>query len=312
MNKKLWVIAAMATALTACSNNDEIENERVEAQVTAGVGVTTRMSGTTWEADDVIGVYVTGVTGTTEGFISKMESIYRNAKYVLSRGANSGNATFTAEESDKIYFQDSNETVTFSAYYPYQNIPWNISIDTKNYNTAGGQKKIDFLHATGATASKSSPAISFTGDHEFHHVMSRLMLNIKCSTVDGFESTSLPADARVTLSGLVHEGTLDFHFNNIGVPQLKAGAAAVADWDVTSSFGSLILLPQDLSAAPLTIAITVNGQTYKNSTSICPRMEPGTAYSYNITLRKTGMTISGCTISDWRQSNGGDGDATLR
>jgi hypothetical protein len=308
--KKFLLFAAVAASLAACTSDDTtVADDRVEAQITAGVGSGTRASDTTWGANDVIGVYVTGVEGTSAGATSTMASLYTNAKYTIASGANTQSASFAADAGNKIYFQDSNETVTFAAYYPYQADASAITIDTRSNNTAAAQPDIDLLYASGAKASKAAPAVSFTGDNEFRHVMSRLALTIKLGT--GFSSESLPADATVKLSGLVHEGTFSLTGENAGKALPKADAEAVADWDVTASYGSLILLPQDLSEAPLTVAITVDGQTFSNSTNICPNMKPGTSYSYGITVNMSGLAITGSTISKWDPVEGDDGEATL-
>jgi hypothetical protein len=308
--KRLLYLAAFAATLTACTNDDSSVSDRVEAKITAGVGVNTRASETTWEAGDAIGVYVTGVTGTTEGTTSTMASLYTNAKYTISSGANTSSATFSADAADKIYFQDSQETVTFAAYCPYQSDATAVTVNTQTGNaSADAQREIDLLYASGAQASKKSPAINFTGDNEFRHVMSRLELTVKLGT--GFDSETLPTGATVKLSGLVHEGTLVLTGENAGSVTHDASAKAVSDWDVTSSLSSLILVPQDLSKTPLTVAITVDGQTYSNSTSINPSMQPGTSYSYSITVNRNGLTVSGSTISPWVSVAGDNGEATL-
>lgn len=308
--KRLLYLAAIAATLTACTNDDAPVSSLVEAKVTAGVGVSTRASETTWDAGDAIGVYVTAVSGTSEGNTSTMASLYTNAKYTIASGANTSSATFAAESADKIFFQDSQETVTFAAYYPYQSDASAISVDTQTGNaSATAQKSIDLLYASGAQASKSTPAINFTGTNEFRHVMSRLELTVKLGT--GFSSETLPADATVKLSGLVHEGTLALTGGNAGSVVHDSAAKAVSDWDVTSAYSSLILVPQNLSQSPLTVAITVGGQTYTNSSSINPDMQPGTSYSYSITVNMSGLSISGSTISPWDKVTGNDGEATL-
>jgi hypothetical protein len=300
----------LIAAFTACSNDDNTAtDERVEAKITAGVGELTRATGATWEEGDVIGVYVTDVTGTTEGYQSTMASLYKNVKYTLASGANTGTATFSAASADRIFFQDNNETVTFAAYGPYQADASSITIDTEKNNTADTQKSIDLIYASGAKASKASPEIAFKGENEFRHVMSKLILNIKLGT--GFSSETLPSDAKIELSGLIHKGTFSLTGDNAGKAVPDSSATAVANWDVTSSYGSLILLPQDLSKTPLTIAITINGQTYKNSVSITPNMQPGTSYSYNISVALTGISVTGSTIAEWESGTGGDGKATL-
>ena len=93
------------------------------------------------------------------------------------------------------------------------------------------------------------------------------------------------------------------------------------NWDIsgckytdaaTTRTYSLILLPQELSSNPLDVAVTINGQTYRNNTTINQDLEPGNSYTYTITVKKTGLVVSGCTITGWTDNGTtGDGDAVM-
>ena len=72
----------------------------------------------------------------------------------------------------------------------------------------------------------------------------------------------------------------------------------------------MILYPQTLDGA-LTFSATIAGQTYTNTDAIQPALAAGTSYTYTITMRKTGLTVSGCTIAPWNTGAGGNGDATM-
>jgi hypothetical protein len=309
--RKTMLYAALAVAtLCGCSTSevDDAAEERVEAQILAGVNQGTRATGAIWEADDAIGVLV---TGSSLGAESTLTALYPNQSYTLSSGANSANGQFAATSTaDKIYFQSDSEVATFAAYYPYaKDADGSVAVSTLKNQTAEGQKTIDLLYASGATASKKSPTVSFTGANEFQHVMSKLGLTITLGT--GFDDDTLPDDATVTLGGLIHEGALALTGADAGKVVAATGAEAVSDWDITSSYGELLLIPQDLSQSPLTLTITVGGQTFTNTTSLCPNLQPGTSYTYNITVTLSGMAVSGSTISDWTVGEGGEGNATL-
>jgi hypothetical protein len=311
MKRKLLITAVLSAALAACSS-DSIEdttthNEnygKVAAQVVAGVGNMTRMSGTTWEAGDSIGVFAIGSDQAT----TDMTELYTNAKYTFANGSDTSLGSFTAESKDAVYYNNNGEIVTFAAYYPYRADTKNFTIDTRD-NSAAGQRKIDILFASGAYGSSASPTLYFTGDREFHHVMSKLSFNIQCSTTDGFASAALPDDAKVYISGLVHDGAIDIYGD--AVPHIQDGVKSDYRWDVTDTYRSLIIIPQNLTTTPITIEVIVGGQTYRNNTSITPNMETGTSYTYTITLRKNALEVSGSTIAPWKEGNGGSGDALM-
>lgn len=319
---KFFMLAALALSATACSNDSENEyTGPVEAKITAGLaGAQTRAVGVNWNSDN-IGVKVTNATE------SNMSSLYCNVKY--STSSTGTTAEFTAATDEGIFFQNATETVTFAAYAPYQasaanNLPGTnndgtISVNTADNNTSDKQESIDFLYASGATASRSNPTVQFTGEHAFAHKMARLDLVLKVSTTDGFTADKVFDDANVVkLGGLKHEGK----FNVTSGAVTVTSSSATADWEITgckctddntenTRTYSLILLPQDVSSSALPLTITIDGQNYKNTTSISPNLQQGNVYTYTITVKKTGLVVSGCTITDWNNGGSGTGDAMM-
>ena len=329
------MIATVATAmLAACSNDEnEVNNGPVEARITAGIdGPATRAIDQNWVIGNTIGVMVTGVTGTTTGATSTMATLYKNVKYTVGSAGSSG--TFTAETGKGIFFQDASETVTFAAYSPYQTSTDAATLPGTNGTVTGGntqdqsttakQEVFDYLFASGATASRSSAKVEFkktdaSHDYQFKHKMSRLILVLNTSTSDGFTADQvLGATAVYKLSGLKHDGTFNV---KDGTATVSATGSAVSDWAITSNVHSddktantrtysMILYPQTLSSA-LTFSATIDGQTYTNNAAIQPALAAGTSYTYTITVKKTGLTVSGCTIDGWTSGTGGSGNATM-
>jgi len=310
--KQYLILAAAAMTLAACSNDDDC-SKKVAAQISAGLSAAnTRAVDAKWNADK-IGVSVTGGTS------------YTNQEYSTT-STGSTTADFTAV-GDGIFFQDT-QTCTFSAYAPYQSAGGTVDVNTKdNNNTSDKQESIDFLYAAGATASESSPEVSFTDntasggkDCSFHHKMARLQIVLQTSTADGFSASDIFNTEKVTLSRLKHTGTFD---TTTGTAAVSTSATAVEDWDITSCKHtdddestytrtySLILLPQDASQTKLPIKITINGNTYTNDSDIKPNLEAGYSYTYTITVKKTGLTVSGCTIAEWGDGGTNSGDATM-
>lgn len=358
MKAKYLMIATVATLLAACSNDEnEVNNGPVEARVTAGMGVETRAvndNPSSFVADDAIGVIVTKVeqpSGSDVATTSGMVDRYKNVKYTTENGG--ATATFAAGTGAGIFFQDATETVTFAAYYPYQTstnagtLPGTdgngvITVNTKDNNTVttdeNKQAKIDFLFASGATASKSSPTVEFKDNSstpggtncQFQHKMAQLKLVIVGSTQDGFtadEAKAVCGDASAyTLGGLKHDGTFTLAVSNdgtaTGTAKVSDGAQAVTDWNITGCAKTdnesqytrtytLILLPQDCSGSALTFGATIGGQKYTNNTSITPNLEAGNTYTYTITVKKKGLEVSGCTIKEWGNGGTGSGNAEM-
>ena len=299
-------MAAAALTFAACSNeNDIVENAPVAAQVNAGISdlALTRAAGTAWNEGDQIGVSTVG-EGNTK---------YPNVLYTIS-DASKGSFTSAAP----VYFQDTNP-VTFSAYYPYTadggTVEKTIAAADQE---ADAQKKIDYLFASGATANKDNPTVSFTKqgdkDYSFHHKMVKLDFTFKKGA-----DTDLKDMTDFTVGGLKLAGT----FNTTNGEAKVTDDAVATDLKIKETptesdtyYRSLILFPQAVEGKSFNISLTLGGQTYK-ATLLLPdgkaEFESGYKYAYTITVNKTALSVLQAEISDW--SNGGsnvDGNATLQ
>lgn len=190
---KYLFLGMVALAFAACNNEEVINDGPVAAQVSAGIeGVQTRAAGTNWDSNDQIGISCSGGKTT-----------YTNVLYTVS-DVSSGSFASDAP----IYFQDLKE-VTFSAYYPYAAAGGTIEKTiTATDQEAEAQKKIDYMFASGAKASKQNPSVKFTNegdtDARFTHRMSQLSF-----TFNQGADTDLTNMADFTISGLKMEGTFN-------------------------------------------------------------------------------------------------------
>ena len=98
MNMRFFIIAAAATLLAACTQENEVQNNPVEARITAGVsGPKTRAVDNGWNADR-IGVMVVDAPGTT----TTMGGKYKNVGYATtSTGTNADFTPMTAGSSSR-------------------------------------------------------------------------------------------------------------------------------------------------------------------------------------------------------------------
>ena len=312
MSKKLLTPALVALLLTACSSDNDTTvavNEPVAAEFTASIGAPTRAYDQTWEANDAIGIYGT----------SAAES-FTNVKY-----ATDGSNSFTAATAEKIYFQDNN-TVTFTAYYPWNDIATatTVSADTR---LQANQKTFDFLWAQ-AQGSKASRNVAFNFDHK----MAKVVLTVKSGSDVTYQEVK---DAILSLDGFLPAGSFDV---TTGVATADANTAASAyvfagnttannnapitldDVAETVTY-SLILFPQTFSAKlPFTATLTglqsfstaidfTAANADAGDATAANEWVAGRQYNISVTLNKTSITVDGCTINQWQQTNGGNFDA---
>ena len=295
MKTRLFTFAALALALAACTNDDEnLNDDSVAAVINAEISdaVSTRASGTAWAERDEIG-------------ISESRFGYTNVPYRWESGKFTPTGTI-------IFFQDDDPT-TFSAYYPYDADGGTLTATT-DATAQQNQPAIDFLYATGATASTHNPEVNFTDntdaggtDCSFHHCMSQITLTFKEGSGVDF-STIQPTD--YTLSGLMLTGSFD---TATGTAETD-DATAAQDLDMTLTNGALtssvILFPQ--TKASIGLSVYYNSQPYTATLTVPDgALKAGNNYTYTVTVRNKDLSVSSATISDWNPVNGGNVNADL-
>ena len=294
MKTRLLAFVALGFALIACTNDNEVmDNGPVAARINAEISnaVATRASGTTWNENDRIGL--TGI-GTQ----------YDNVPYIMNGG------TFK-EDGEPIYFHTTEEVV-FRAYYPYDENGKTLKATTDD-EAQKNQPKIDFLYATGATASTHNPTVNFTDgtkaggkDCSFHHCMSQITLTLVAG--DGVSFSAIQPESYM-LSGLVLTGSFD---TTTGIAKTDDGAqAANLDMPIGSQLtSSVILFPQTVTALPL--YVKYNGERYKATLNIPEgALQAGNNYTYTVKVRNRGIEVSQATIAAWNEIDGGEVGADL-
>ena len=318
MKAKIIFMATLAAAvLTACNNdeNNVIDTGSSQATFTAAIDgqVNTRAYDRTWEAGDAIGI--SGTSGSTT---------YTNVQYVTT----GGNGNFTVgTQGNEIYYQDDN-SVTFTAYYPWANLAADATTITADTRAQASQSDFDFLWSR-QTGSKASPNVQFL----FAHKMAKLVLTIQKGNDVSYQEVQ---DAVLSLGGFKNNGS----FNVTNGTATATGDNLTADWTFagnstetgynaplskddaaeTVSY-TLILFPQEFSS-PLPITATLTGmQSFSatldftaanvdaGDTDAKNEWVAGRQYNLSVTLHKTDITVDGCTIQGWDEANGGNVNA---
>ena len=293
MKTRLFTFAALALALAACTN-DNLNDGPVAAVINAEISdaVATRASGTAWAERDEIG-------------ISESRFGYTNVPYRWESGKFTPTGTI-------IFFQDDDPT-TFSAYYPYDADGGTLTATT-DATAQQNQPAIDFLYATGATASTHNPEVNFTDDTDaggtdcsFHHCMSQITLTFKEGSGVDF-STIQPTG--YTLSGLMLTGSFD---TTTGTAETDdATAAQNLDMKLTNGAltSSVILFPQ--TKASIGLSVYYNSQPYTATLTIPDgALKAGNNYTCTVTVRNKDLSIESAKITDWNPVTGGNVSADL-
>lgn len=308
-----FMLAALALSAAACSSDEVngLENSPVEAKITAGLaGAQGRASNTYWDSSDAIGVMVTNSTKSG----STMPQLYKNVRYYNSSGSSVQEAIFKTTTGNGIFFEDAEETVTFAAYYPYQSSDPNALPGAEGVISVS--RGVDFLYASGVTASKSSPIVAFFGENAFQHKMAKLIVVVKVSTADGFQSGDINSIGSVTLGGLKLRGTFNVTDGTTAVTTVNAEDCSL---NSESSNGesrtySKIFLPQEVTT-PLPLSFTIRGHEYTASLSISGnKLESGKVYTCTVTAKAKAnemTTIQTSTISDWTEGGSTSSEATM-
>ena len=297
-------IAAVALLFAACANEEDGigNNGPVAATVQADIvkNITRATTDDTWSKNDAIGVYATS-SGNTTG---------DNKKYVTTNG----DGTFEAADNNNTIYFKNNEETTFSAYYPYNKyltdgkMNWNIAEVEANQPC-----KADVLFASGATASKASPTVNFTdAEHRFKHCMSLVEFKIKPG--QGVKDNNYKFN-RLNMKGIFTSGKFDTRTGSVEAAGDRETLTRFFNNDVSfeseESF-AYIMLPQSLESNKMDIEIylLLNDSEVKYTTSITPttngQFEGGKKYTYNITVKNTGITIEKANIVPWGNGDSGN------
>lgn len=289
------LLAALAASLAACSSSsgdgsDSVPEEptMVAATFSANIKSVSRANGTSWDANDEIGI--------TAADNSEMSAKYRNVKFTTT-----GDGNFSG---GPVYYQNE-ASVTFNAYYPYSLVGGTISSSTTADNqTSVNQKKIDYLYAT-ATGKKSSPSVTMT----FTHRMSQIAI-----TFTQGDDVDLKDLTGYTISGLKMQG----EFNTDTGTATATGSAADLTMTVDGQSGTAFTAPAVIfypqTASTFDLSVTLGGQTFTQQgiTINNGELKAGNCQQYSITISRTGLEVSQSSISGWNGIDAGSGITALK
>lgn len=281
MKTKKWsMAAALALALVACGDENELAGDvqllDSPEEVSFSAGILSRASGSSWDAEDKVGISATG-GGTS----------YSNVQYqVAGAGAS---VAFNPVAEAICYTADA--TMSFTAYYPYTE-----TLD-KGFiykNTTETQEGVDFLWSgVNNRPYSEAPVVSFT----FRHQMA--LLEVQVTSDDDLSRQN------VVIGGLKHDGG----FNTATGEAKPKTEAKAQDWTVGTAVSgkkfefSGFIYPQDANE----LAVKIGEQEAKLSLGQ-NMFQAGYKYTVTATIDNgkisAQITINGNTIKGWEDAAG--------
>ena len=312
--KKYIFLASAVVALAACSSNEEFEQiGNCEIKLNSTLLVQTRaaqnIQSTAFDSGAEVAVFI------NEDSSSPSTSYTQPLQYNVE---DDGSLTTTNPQ----YFPQNGNGVKIYAVYPFE-VGQNVEVTetAAAFSVQSDQSSKDNYKASdlmvGETTSKPVYRTTDNVTLQFKHCLSKININIKVG--EGVDANDLDG-ARVTIYTKTNDATFDVQSGVITAvgSQGQAASPFVTVGDLTASGNgfegmSAIIIPQDISAGSHFISIATNNQTtYRynlpNTVNLIS-FEPGKAYTYNLTVRKSGLTLDNTNITDWDDGGSVDGDA---
>lgn len=269
--KSLLGIVLSLSILQSCQNDEtniiqnEVNNKGITFSSIIDDAQNSRAYDTSWEANDVIGVFM----------LANSNVLATNIPYVTSKGDG-----YFVSQNSPIYYPEVNSAVDFIAYYPYSktiSYHTNYLIDLSNQTK---QNAIDLMTAVNLT---NRQLTSPQGNLQFKHLLAKLVLNLKSTSGSSLKGI------KASISGLKVKGTADLSDGTITPSGEATTFSLFINEEATQA--EAILLPQALSGN-LKIKLELNGQSKEINTEISGSIEQGYKYIYNVNVNYQGGEIT--------------------
>ncbi len=307
----LLLAAAASLTLAACSKDGGQAADDQELRLsTANIISETRASSqslqlTQFDKNEKVDIFLAeDVSGTATASGGNVTEYIQPLSYTAD---GSGGLSIT----DAQYWPTSGNGLHIHGVYPsgaagasasYN--PTNISFSVKpDQSSDAGYKASDLMTGKPSNnpVTRTTSAVPLT----FTHLLTKV--NINLTEGDGFTSGGL-SNANVYIQNTKPTTTFDVRYTTLGSATGDAADITVC----TGTTGSAIIVPQTVNASTAFIKVAVGGGEYIYKLAAQTEFKQSNVYTYNITVNKTGLTVTS-TIASWTSSGSTtDGNATLQ
>lgn len=297
MKRILFFAAAMA-ALVSCQKNvtvtPENPSEAEKVKINLAVGVWTKVTDTSFEPEDEVGIYVVNYVDGAEGKLKTSGNHYDNVKHTY------GTSSWTPAED--MYWLDRSTKADFYCYYPYgtpgnvAEYPFSVKADQ---SAAENYKSSDFAWGKAAGIVPTSSTVQIATNH----IMSNMAIYVEPG--DGFTAeTFAAADVAVSVRNVKTGAVIDL---SNGAVTASGAETTVTPYKDGTCYRAIIV-PQTVAEGSALVVVTVNGTEYSLKKGFT--FVSGEQHKFVFKVNKTGSGVN-VGIGDWKtdgEDNGGSAE----
>lgn len=205
-------------------------------------------------------------------------------EYDVTASDADGYKTATLSSDTDPFWWTSREDITVSAWWPYGTTMPDVVVKA-DQSTKEGFEGSDFISAEAQTVQFDNPTLKFS------HRTARITVLLKPGT--GITSVT-GADVSVT-----------------GLSTDNGNPATIKTYAPGGDTYEALTAPQTVAKGEPFIRVELGGGAFYFRPKNDVVLEAGNRYTYTVRVNATGLTLEGCTIGDWADGGGENGEAGL-
>ncbi len=289
MRHRLFIPAATALliALAACTQDELADDNRLpEGEYPVVIRATGLSVEATPQAAPSTRATVDGDWQGVQTVALKMGDAVKEYTVTATDADGYKSATLTCENDP--HYWTSRDPITVSAWWPIDKADITRMPAVKvaeDQSTLAAFQGSDFISAIDRTVEFNDPKLTFT------HRTARVAIELKPGT--GFTSVD---GATVSLVSLSTD---------------NENPTAIQTYHASGNSYEALTAPQTVAKGEPFIRVELGGGTFYFRPQNDVVLEAGNRYTYTVKVNATGLTLEGCTIGDWADGGGENGEAGL-
>ena len=283
MRHRLFIPAATALlfALAACTQDELADDNRLpEGEYPVVIRATGLSVEATPQAAPSTRATVDGNWQGVQTVAVEMGGTVKQYNVTASDADDYRSATLSSDTDP--FWWTSREDITVSAWWPYGTTMPDVVVKA-DQSTKEGFEGSDFISAEAQTVQFDNPTL------EFSHRTARITVLLKPG--DGITSVT-GADVYVT-----------------GLSTDNNNPATIETYAVGGNSYEALTAPQTVAKGEPFIRVELGGGNFYFRPQNDVVLEAGSRYTYTVRVNATGLTLEGCTIGDWTDGGGENGEA---